>query len=178
MIILTILVVIFLATTIYLIIQNQKLIGQLTNQTPISSPTAISQSPSPVEPTASFSPSPILTLAVTQDAIEVNINSKNYQGLALYMTNPLDVVLQATECCGEQTPSEAISQMDYINNGVPFDFDQELPTIKNLKAKNPELSDKFIGISKGKEHMIAFKINSQNKISSIRMSVSWKLFNI
>ena len=96
--------------------------------------------------------------------------------MASYMTNPVHVILQATECCGEQTPDEAIAQASYVEPGVPFNFDQGNETIKNLKAKNPELAGTFIGISQNMEHLIAFTTNSQNKITQIRFSVSWKLF--
>lgn len=93
------------------------------------------------------------------------------------MTDPVNLILQATECCGPRTPDEAVNQMSYINEGIPFDFNQESETTKSLKAKNPELAEKYIGISTGTEHLIAFGINNQNKISDIRISVSWKLFN-
>jgi len=175
-IILIALVSVLLAGAGYLIFQNQQLIGKLTKQTTTPSPTA-TEPPTPPQLSPTQSPSPAFSLALTQNAIKTNINAKNYQGLTAYMTNPVNVILQASECCGPKTPAEAIDQMSYINTGVPFDFDQQLSTIKNLKAKNPQLSDKFIGISMGSEYLVSFGINSENKISDILMSVSWKLFS-
>lgn len=168
-------IIVLLTALGYFIFQNQKLIGQLSGNSqsqtpaPTTSPTP-SASPEP-------SPSPEITAAITQNAIKTNIAAKNYQGLIPYMEGTVQVVLQATECCGAKTPQEAIEQMTYINEGVPFNFDQNSETVKNLKSKNPEFSGKFIGISQSKEHLIAFGLNGENKIADIKLSVSWKLFN-
>jgi hypothetical protein len=160
----------------YLLFKNQNMIRQTTSTSPspISTPATLTASPSvPATP----SPTPILTLALTQNAIKTNINAQNYQGLVPYMTNQVSRILQATECCGPEPRESTVSQMSYIDEGIPFNFDQEQELVKNLKSKNPELADKFIGISINKEHLIAFTINSENKISEVRMSVSWKLFS-
>ena len=176
--ILIILVAALLAVAGYFMFQNQKLISKLATQTSSPNP---SVPPEPSEPSPSLSPSPspspFLTRLSTQNAVKTNMASKNYQGLVAYMTDPVNLILQATECCGPRTPDEAVNQMSYIDEGVPFNFDQGNDTIKNLKAKNPELADKYIGISTITEHLIAFDINDQNKISDIRISVSWKLFS-
>lgn len=177
LIVLVIILVFLLAGAAYLIFQNQKIIRQFENPSP--SPVSTPLIPSTVNPSTPVSPSqvPILTLALTQNAIKTNINAKNYQGLIPYMTNPVSVTLQATECCGPKTPQEAISQLSYLDEGIPFNFDQESDVIKNLKSKNPELANRFLGISINKEHLVAFTINSENKISEVRMAVSWKLFS-
>lgn len=158
----------------YFIFQNQKLLKNFssspTPQLTTSSPTA---TPNPASP----SPSPLLDLDSVKENIEAAINSQNTAALETYMNSPVEVILQATECCGSKTPQEAVSQLSYIKGGIPFDFNQQNPTIKNLKPKNPELSSAFIGISEKTEHLIAFDFATNNKISSVRMSVSWKLFN-
>lgn len=176
--ILVLLVVVLIAAVGYLIYQNQKLLkDKLSQASPTASPII---SPSPEDfMTVSPSPFPKLTLSEIQENTKDGVNSRNYQALASYMTGPtVSVILQATECCGELSQMEAVEQMSYINDGVPFDFNQEAALIKNLKSKNPELSGKYIGISKGSEYLVAFEINDQNKISAVRMSVSWKLFSI
>ena len=166
--------VILAAAAGYLLFQNQKLTNQLTQTSPSPTPKETVQKPqeSP-QPTPSSKP---MTLLELQENIKASVNSKNTQAMATYMTNPVRVILQATECCGEITPGEAIAQVSYVEPGVPFNFDQADGTIENLKLKNPELADTFIGISENMEHLIAFTINNQNKIAQIRFSVSWKLF--
>ena len=176
-IVLTVLVVILLGVAGYFIYQNQIVIKQLTKVASPSLVPATSEPQATTQASPTSTPSPLLTLATTQNAIKTNINAKNYQGLTAYMANPVNVILQASECCGPRTPAEAVDQMSYINTGVPFDFDQENSTIKNLKVKNPQLADKFIGISKASEYLVSFGINSDSKISDILMSVSYKLFN-
>ena len=167
-------VVILTAAAGYLIFQNQKLINKLSQASPSPSPQENVQKP---QESPQTTPSPkTMTLSVLQENIEASANSKNSQAMASYMTNPVHVILQATECCGEQTPDEAVAQASYVEPGIPFNFDQQNETIKNLKLKNPELANTFVGISENMEHLIAFTINGQNKITQIRFSVSWKLF--
>lgn len=169
-------VLILLAILGYFIFQNQQLIKQLSTSSP--SPQISSPLPSPSPAPSSPSPSPTPSSEVLRENIEAAINSKNTAALVTFMTNTVQVILQATECCGPMTPTEAESQLSYISEGTPFNFNQTDPTIVNLKNKNPELAGQFIGISKNQEHLIALNINSQNKIDSIRMSVSWKLFSL
>jgi len=94
------------------------------------------------------------------------------------MVNKVPFILYATDCCQLMTPKEVVIQMDYINEGMPFTFDQKNPTILNLKAKNPQFSDTFIGISQTQQQAAIFTINTKtNLIESIQLSVSWKLYN-
>lgn len=176
LIVLIVALLILLTGAGYLIFKNQKVIPKSSISTPSSNPTPASLTASP-SVSVTPSPAPILTLALTQNAIKTNVNAQNYQGLISYMANQVSRILQATECCGPEPRESTVSQMSYIDEGIPFNFDQEQELVKNLKSKNPELADKFIGISINKEHLIAFTINSENKISEVRMSVSWKLFS-
>ncbi|MDP2632429.1 MAG: hypothetical protein Q8P25_01770 [Candidatus Curtissbacteria bacterium] len=176
-------IIILLITSVgYFIFQNQKVLKELskakgeqktqTQQTPTS--TASTQSAALVQPT----PSPALTQIGTQSAIKSHVNSKDYAGLIPYMTTPkVNFSLMSSECCEPQTPQQASEQMKYINSGIPFDFNQQNPTIQNLKAKNPELANSFVGISTSGEQLAAFTIDTQNKISTIQLSVSWKLYS-
>lgn len=162
-------VIILFAALGYFIFQNQKLINKLATQT---------SSPSPSTPSVSPQPSPQKTAAEVQENIEAAVNSRNLAALATYMTKPkVNFSLMSSECCEPMTPDEAVAQMSYIDEGVPMDFDQNNPTIKNLKTKNSQLAGSFIGISIGKEHLAAFSLNSENRISAIQLSVSWKLYN-
>src|SRR3989344_1590248 len=166
--------VILAAAAGYLLFQNQKLTNQLTQTSPSPTPKETVQKPQ--ESPQSTPSSKQMTLFQLQENIKASVNSKNTQAMKSFMTNPVHVILQATECCGEQTPDEAVAQARYVEPGVPFNFDQQNETIKNLKAKNPELAGTFIGISQNMEHLISFTTNSQNKSTQIRFAVSCKLF--
>jgi|SRR3989344_4326780 len=173
---LAVIILILVAGLGYFIFQNQILVKKLAGSpTPTPTPTSSAIATPQISPKPS--PTSKLTIKELQDNIEASVNSGNFAALTSYMTNPVEVILQATECCGPLSPAESENQMNYIEAGAPFDFGPTNNTIVNLKAKNSELAGKFIGISKNSEHLIAFGINNQNQITDIRMSVSWKLFN-
>jgi len=169
-----IVVVLLIAGLGYSIFQNQRLANQLT-PSPQTSPLA--QSPQ----TQTQNPSPVakkLTTKDVQEQITASVNSKNYQALASYMTQPkVNFSLMSTECCEPMTPDEAVSQMNYISGGEPFIFNQQDSTIQNLKSKNPQIDKSFIGISTQNEQLAAFTIDASDKISAIQLSISYKLYN-
>lgn len=161
----------------YFIYQNQILLKQLVGPSPPPTPASTQQSPL-VLPTPSASPSSKLTLSKVQENIEAAVNSKNFAALTTFMTQPkVNFSLMSTECCEPQAPDEAVAQLNYINEGIPLDFNQQQGLIKNLKSKNSQLADTFIGVSKTKEHLAAFTLDDQGRISGIQLSVSWKLYN-
>lgn len=119
-----------------------------------------------------------LTTGDTQQAIIKTTNGTDRSKLTPYFNNQVNVSLYATECCQPMSPQDAIEQLSYINEGIPFTFDQKNKDILNLKAKNPQLAVAFVGISQTKEHLLAFTIDELTyKITGIEMSVSWKLYN-
>lgn len=174
---LTAIVIILIATAGFLAFQNRQLSKNLAKELP--SPVSSPESPSPTPPVSpSPTPSPELTIAQVQENIEASLNSGNTAALLSYMAKPkVNFSLMSTECCQPQTPDEAVAQMNYASEGTPFDFNQTSDIVKTLKSKNPQLAGTFIGISKNKEHLAAFTINSQNRIEGIQLSISWKLYN-
>ena len=171
--ILLVLIVILIASLGYFIFQNQKLTGQL--QQPQVSPSTISTPAS--SPTPKSSPSPTTTKLELQENIKDAINSGNFAALEGYMNVPtVNFIIMSSECCGPQTPQETIAGLAYIKDGVPMDFNQQNENIKNLKTKNSRLASAYIGISTSTEHLVAFTIDPQNKISGIEVAVTWKLY--
>lgn len=171
-------VIIILLTIVgYFIFQNQKLIGKLTIPTSTSPPVTSIPTVQP-SPISTPSPSPKLTKAQVEENIQAAVNSGNFAALASYMTKPkINFTLMSTECCQPMTPDEAVNQMSYISEGIPMDFNQANTNIANLKSKNQQLADAFIGLSKNDEHLAAFTLDAQTRISAIQLSVSWKLYN-
>jgi hypothetical protein len=166
---LTLIIIALIGVSGYLYFQNRKL-----SQKPSASPDPSPQAQSSPLSSPTSSPAKINI----REQIEAAVNSKNYAALEGYMTTPtVNFALMSSECCEPQTPKDAVEQLDYISAGVPFDFNQQNATILNLKAKNPELTNAYLGISKTGEHSAAFTIDNQNKISGIHLSVSWKLYN-
>ena len=160
----------------YLIFQNQKLAKQIAKQEP--SPLLVA-SPA-TSTTSSITPSPSVknTLKDIQENIQAAINSKNYQALIGYMQKPkVNFIIMSSSCCEPATPDEAAAQLDYVKDGVPFDFNQNTTRINSLKAKNERLKDAYIGLSQTNEQLVAFTLNSTNQITQVEVSVSYKLYN-
>lgn len=158
----------------YFIFQNQKLTRQIQSSPEVHvSPSPRTQAQSPTTQTKNK-----LTSKQTEEQITSAVNSKNYQALAGYMTQPkVNFSLMSSECCEPMSPEEAVEQMDYIAQGIPFTFDQQNTTIKNLKTKNPQLANTFIGLSTTGEQTASFALNDANKISAVQLSVSYKLYS-
>ena len=102
---------IFTAVVGYLLFQNQKLTNQLTQTSPSPTPKETVQKPQ--ESPLSTPLSKAMTLLELQENIKASVNSSNTQAMTSYMTNTVQVILQATECCGEQTPDKAVAQASY-----------------------------------------------------------------
>lgn len=167
----------------YFIFQNQKLIKNLNKEqrldTSYQSPSPIKSPEEQPKNSPSQPSSKQLTLEETREAITTYTNLKKHEGLIPFMVKPnISVVLYASECCQPMTPVDATKQLDYINEGIPFDFNQTTDRVKNLKAKNPQLENTYIGISKDKEYLIAYTLDNNNLISKFEMSVSWKLYSL
>lgn len=156
----------------YFIYQNQKLISQTAAPSPLAS-AATQQSAATATPKPTLSPSPASNV---KGQIEAALNSKNYAALASYMINPISAALMSTECCQPMTPAEAAKQLEYVKGAEPFDFNQQNSTIVSLKAKNPQLADTFIGLSKNGEQLAAFTIDATGKITGIQLAISYKLY--
>lgn len=169
-------IIILSATTIFLLFQNQQLIGKLTNasQSPPATPAATSSVNEPVS--ASPSQNKSLNTKELQAVIKNSINSQNYDSLKEVLTENVSFALMSTECCGTISKQEAISQLDYINGGKPFDFNQQTQLVQDLKGNNAQLANSYIGLSQNGEHLAAFTI-ANGKINAIELSVSYKLYN-
>lgn len=89
----------------------------------------------------------------------------------------VNFIIMSSSCCEPKTPDEAVANLDYVKEGVPFDFNQNSTLVKNLKSKNDRLKDAYIGISKSKEHLVAFTLDFANQITQVEVSISYKLYN-
>ena len=81
-----------------------------------------------VKPTESVTPEPVETTeapvepvglsAADYENLHDSIASGNTAALEQYLTNPVNFIIAASECCGPLTPLEAISGLDYISAAV------------------------------------------------------------
>lgn len=177
-VLLAIIVVILIAGGGYLIFQNQKLAKQLAKEGPGSSSISLPQTSPTPSMTASPAQSTKPTLKEVQETIQASINSKNYQALIGFMQTPkVNFIIMSSSCCEPKAPDEAATQLDYVKDGTPFDFNQNTTLVKNLKVKNDRLTNAYIGLSQSKEQLVAFTLDSNNQITQIEVSISYKLYN-
>ena len=142
---------------------------------PIEGPAIIEEEPTP-SPDLGASPAPPAALSL-EARIAEEVNAKTYGDLADAMTDPVTVILYATECCGPRPPAQAALDMQYLDDGAPYTFDQTQATIVDLKAKDPtNFGGTYVGLSQGSEKGVALTINAADKITKIFILASYKFF--
>lgn len=146
----------------------------LVERTPTPTPTSETiLSPTPI---ATTTPKPPPTRDEVKDKIVAAFNSKSFANLQNLMAAEVVVILQATECCGPMTSADAVSQMSYLNSATsPWNFDDTNPIAIAIKTNNPEnYGNSILGIATN-NYVVAFQLNSENKISKISMAVHYNL---
>lgn len=150
------------------------------NQAPV-----VSQAPTPAQtqteqviltPTPSEETSKFVNPSATIENIKASVESKNYAALEGYMTNKVSVILYASECCGLISKQEAVSQMDYLNNGkAPWDFSDNNPIAQKLETADPEnFKGNIIGIASNGT-TVSFHLNDEFLVDRVFMVIDYKL---
>lgn len=172
------LIVILIGGLGYFILQNQKLIKSLKEPSPSPAVQTQNQKQQESQKQASASPQPQMTAAQLQQNLKDAVNSKNYAAIATYTTTPtVGFSLMSSGCCEPQKPEDVPTQMEYISDGVPMDFNQNNPKIVHIKEKKPEFANSFIGVSESDKHVVVFTIDQQNKVSAIQLSLSYEFYD-
>ncbi len=159
--------------------QNQKLTSQLAKSPQTQIATELSPTPSASQTTIVQSlPSPkVKTLKDVQDALIANTNIKDHSAiLPLLKTDTVNFIVMSSGCCPPKTAKDALDSLNYIDDGIPFDFEQNSTLVKTLKSKNERLTNAFIGLSKNKEQLVAYTIDDKNQVTQIEVSASYKFY--
>ena len=137
-----------------------------------------------VTSTLGTSPSPQTTTQSTADfvnpsatiaAINESIPAKKYGDLSAYMTGQVNLVMEATECCGDVPKADAIKQMSYLNGGTgPWNFADDNPIAAQIVKAVPQFKDYIIGTSANR-YAVAFHLNDNYLIDKVYMVVDYKL---
>lgn len=118
-----------------------------------------------------------LTRVYVKENLAAAINTGNTQAIESYMTDDVVVILQSTECCGKMSKAETMKQLSYIKDGTaPWNFDDANPIAAQLRANSPNYGDatSVIGIASN-EYVVAFILNSENRVKGLTMAVTYKL---
>jgi len=109
------------------------------------------------------------------DNIKAAITSDNTAALEGYMASTVRVILAASEGIGDRTPTQAISDLSYLDDATdPWNFNLPAATIDGYQAGGykqyfPETA--LVGKA-ANGYVVSFTFNSDAKISGIFMSVS------
>lgn len=138
-------------------------------------PPTTTPSPSIEEPTPTSSPSATPNAQADDETIQSAIESKNYAALEQEMTDNVSVTLYASECCGPVTKTQAIKQLDYLNEAkLPWNWNQESEVIKQVKTEHPTTFGKgTVGIADN-EYVVSYEVIN-GKINALYISASYKL---
>lgn len=98
------------------------------------------------------------------------------------MADKVNVIAEATECCGDVSKAEAIKEIDYIANSavLPWNFDENNPVAIALRQKNPQAFPEgiIIGTSSNRK-LITFTLNPEKtKIIKVYTAADYKLHGI
>lgn len=142
------------------------IIPTITPETSLNVPQTINQIP-----TATLPPVP-----VSRENVAAAISSKNYVALESLLTDPVSVRMEATECCGFLSPSQALIHLEYLDYAQgTWDFSEDNEIVAGLEASYPEhYANAIIGVSTD-NYIVAFQLDDNNKISKISMAKDYKI---
>ena len=105
--------------------------------------------------------------------IQASITSGNTAALEGYMASTVTVIIAASEGVGERTPTQAVNDVKYLNNGTdPWDFSLPAATIDGYQAgdyKSYFPNGALIGKS-ANNYVVSFTFDSAGKISGVFMA--------
>lgn len=133
-----------------------------------------------IQATEAPSPSPTMQVesptAENEAIIENAIMTKSYDDLVPLMADSVQYEIEASEGIPAGAPEDIVQNLTYLNTATsPWVFDQNDPTILEVKMQNPdEYGPLFIGIS-ANDMMVAFGYDEMNKINLIKVAASYKL---
>lgn len=172
-------VILLLVGLAYFALQNQKILKDISHEKSPSNSSTQETKSIQLSPSPAATPSPKqLTLTEVQEGIKTASNNTEHSTIATYLAKgKINFIIMSSSCCEPKTAEDAINSLSYVDEGIPFDFNQNSPIVKNLKTKNERLKNAYIGISQTKENLVAYTLNSKNEITQIEVSVSYKLYD-
>jgi hypothetical protein len=99
------------------------------------------------------------------------MTDKSYATLKEYMEPEVEVIIAATECCGTIPAEQAITQLDYLNNGLPpWTFDDSNPKVTTVRNNHPGYQPAVVGVAFN-NYSVIFGMSQTNRIEKIRLAV-------
>ncbi|OGL37428.1 hypothetical protein A3A68_01520 [Candidatus Saccharibacteria bacterium RIFCSPLOWO2_01_FULL_48_13] len=105
--------------------------------------------------------------------IKAAVESGNYAALEQMMTDPVTVILAASEGLGERTPTQAVADLAYLDGGTdPWDFALSAATLDGYGAggyKQYFPKTALVGKS-ANNYVVSFSFDNNAKIKTIFMA--------
>lgn len=99
----------------------------------------------------------------------------NTAALEGYMTDPVTVVLAASEKGGPVTPAQAVQDLNYLSGATdPWDFNLSAVTLASYKNGfyGQYFGDMTVVGKSANDYVVSFMIDTNNKITTIFMTGS------
>ena len=113
--------------------------------------------------------------AAVLENIKAAIKTGDTAALEGYMASSVNVILAASEAYGPQTPTQAIKDLEYLNNATnPWDFALASATLSKYQSgdyKQYFPATALVGQS-ANNYVVSFQFDSNGKINGIFMTVS------
>ena len=110
--------------------------------------------------------------------IKASITSGNTAALEGYMASTVNVIIAASEGMGNRTPTQAITDLEYLDAGTdPWNFSLSAATLADYASGDYSQyfpSTALVGKS-ANNYVVSFNFNSSGKISGIFMAVNANL---
>jgi hypothetical protein len=113
-----------------------------------------------------------------KDNIAAAVQSQNYAALAGYMTNPVQLVIAASEKGGDETPAQAVDDMRYLNGTTnPWDFNLS-PGVTGVWAAHfygQYFTPQFYAGQAASDEVVSFQFANCTKIKSVFMAADFRI---
>lgn len=135
---------------------------------------ALIATPTPNRSSTSIPTNSEITTSI-KDVIQAAVTNKSYADLDVYLTDPVHVILYASECCGNITKTAAVQQLSNLDAAKEqWNFDQESEVAKTLRDAVPEyFQHAVVGVSG--DIVVAFRVNTENMIDQIAIVPAYTL---
>lgn len=107
------------------------------------------------------------------DNVKAVFATGNTQPMETYTANPVKVILAASECCGDKSPSEATQEVTaFIEKaGAPWNFSVDAATLAKYRAGSyKEYFPNNAVIGKSGDLVISFSFDNNGKIKTVFMA--------
>lgn len=99
------------------------------------------------------------------------LNNNNTEEMKKYMSDPFDLIHEATECCGCIYQKDGLTELPYVKDDSKFNFNQNSNIINKIKNKYYSFKDDIIGIDQYNT-VVSYHLNEDNKVDQLYFSVS------